>query len=520
MREIRLVNKGEMFTYQCFEPTVPAKKVMKKIATTFNTLNVILYAFGVVIPPWELLYENNEYHWCCEKTPMLFVRTKNTRRPEAIPLHHYANPEQLRSSIALDPESSCWLKKTRLMDKETSVDYEPVRAKELRHGMELLIHSSGGSMQIFVKNLTGKTTTLDVEPDDDIYSVALAYQEKECVPPDQQRYIFAGQRLSPGRSLRDYGILAESTLHLVLRLSGGCVASRVREANFTTQGTNPICDVDLSAQDLIVAMQADPKAVPVYIESVLTELQCNAVASVQNLTNRAQLKQLLGPTVYETLMLLSPFCEIRKRTSHANPAKFVCLHTDDASMQTMQIVLDNNHTGGDLVFYNEYGRQTFERKVGSATIHTQHALHGVTPILSGTRISLYLCDTSGLFYLAKHARNQLEWYRNIVMWYRNIVTACDFKSLRKHAHALGYRVLDDHVTSQIVTFMCDVLAQEWSQVGVLEAIADYGEFLKQCAHRPAPSLTQDFIWHTHLQLPSYEADCMRIVGHSVLHVPL
>ena len=284
-------------------------------------------------------------------------------------------------------------------------------------------------MEIYIKTLTGKTLTLDVNPRNFVDEVKGMVMEKEGIPVDQQRLVYGGKQLESGRTLSSYEINHTSTLHLVLRLRG--MISNFSEYDRRDPLIEFLMKVDVNGVEISEEL----------LKKKMSECEGLAKSSLKfehtgnKILSESEKRKLIGVADYvfslqqikgksdfirQDIKILLPIGSLQKITGSATAEEVLKSH-HSASSRDLKIVLrrttptrgclpwhvdryysratvqytlndDKDYTGGRLCFYtDDLGLYIPRRPAGTLSVHTKE-MHGVSRLVSGVRYVLFVVE--------------------------------------------------------------------------------------------------------------------------------
>jgi len=397
-------------------------------------------------------------------------------------------------------------------DKKLSTDTGTLQAYEIKSGDEILFDlrpKTGLEVQIFIKTPWETTLTLSVGLSDTVETTkSLIFWQTGAIPEDQQRLIYAGQQLENDHSLESYRIQKQSTLHLVARIRGGCVASVV-PSSFDRNNKWKVPDSIDEINALIAKLDGDNTLVPAPMANVLSNETCALLASRfenKTFTNMYELQDLMTCQKDRDLVETYNFAKIR--TLHAEN-QHLAFHTDSAVHGTLQIFLNTEYENGNTIYLTKDAALSFPdlKAVGNGILHERFQVHGVSSLTSGSRKTLFLCKKVDLLHeLTLMAQMLVLFYRKMIFPYSK--WSREFrKEVKAHCKCLNT------TRSKLMVFVRRVVKTN-SCIDWQEHVNDYLVFIANATMMSEPQ--NDFVdltWHAHLSQPRrYKSDLIEIRG--------
>jgi len=326
-------------------------------------------------------------------------------------------------------------------------------------------------MQIFARDLTGRTFTVDVSSSDTIQTVKRKLHDKGSYPPDYLRLVFANRQLEERRTLGDYNIQKESTLHIIGTSRGdigefahprkttelallyekkGIPYPIPSRANF-----HCIDQVLLNADDrqrlihFMERMRATPNLLTNAQEFIVDGDDCQLHLRPESI--RAFLGEKNWQRITDAFDGMITIVKIRRVS--AQPMKAIPVHLD-YSLRTLSISLNgpSSYQGGRLVYAHPDGSiEIPSRPAGSAILHDCTAAHGVTAITQGVRYSIFFLQESPISYSAIIQVNMALWSEQ-VMWKTN--TDAIAHQMKHKTGNIGRRAVVTMVTLMQAPILC------------------------------------------------------------------
>lgn len=449
---------GRYFQFSASRETVKAKSIKPLLEDVFD----------IPAQEQELIYQDTTSQLLLHEEAILYHNYDKTVlvRPKAreVKIRLYIYPEKTDTEIVCNTTEPLSSLKNKIhnqlgvpMDKKLfsfhgreCADHETLRYYHVFHNDDLLLwEPPSQGMTVFVKTLTGKTMEIDIHPNDLVYDLMTKIEDREGIPPDEQRIIFAGRQLESQKRLFQYNIGPDSTVHLVLRLRGMISSFSFTDMNdpLVRYLMLPETERQKTVFPLETLLQLQGRLRSLPNDSFFFNADCGILSqahrgvigkfldfmwskNMENGETSVDMKVVLPGDILVQLLLPFAARSSNQHVQHISPEEvldrltqvFDCndcigrgslkialrmtkgptnacinFHQDGSyATYTMQLALNDpeEYEGGKLCYFVKNRLHALTRHAGSLVGHAPPTIHGVTALTGGVRKSLFLVNQS------------------------------------------------------------------------------------------------------------------------------